>query len=142
MCLIPIGFYFLHIYADAPVTAYFVHIREDGADAIIADWLHQNIPYIPFEKILVSVEGFFALWSVEFFVMWWWFLTMVFPILVRIALTFGEIAITNSGAQFVTGARVFDPVDPEITAESTWDERRSRNTDFVEPAEAARKMSE
>ena len=88
-----------------------------------------------------SVIGFLQDWHEVEAVQWLWFFFGIVPKAVPVALVVLDELIYRSGAQFIPGAKVLDPVRPPRTLESIHDQRVHGAADFVPADDAANRMS-
>jgi hypothetical protein len=95
-----------------------------------------------YELMSKEVYQFLERWNALFYIQWLWFYVLLVPLLVSVSLTIFENFVYWSGAQFIAGAKMRDPVIPDKTLETMRLEEVYGGARFVDPSEAAKRFSD
>jgi hypothetical protein len=93
------------------------------------------------EFLNADVRNFLDGWNAVGVIRWFIFYLGIVPPLVYFALALFESFVYASGAQYIPGAKLTDPVIREKTLETMREEQTHGAADFVDPDDAARQMA-
>lgn len=141
LVFILVAFALLRLFGTPLVASYLASNGGHFVPHDIAQWFWINLPWSGYAILLAQGQSFFGRFGVEEMVVAWWCGTAILPILIKHAILLWERKVYLSGAQFIPGARVLDPVEDEISMETMKDEMVHGSIAFVSPAAAARLMS-
>ena len=120
-------------------------LLRDGAKLVAFTVVYYLLPaaYVfSYELMSPEVHRFLDRWNAPFYIQWIWFYVLLVPLIVSVSVTVFENFIYWSGAQFIYGAKVRDPVIPDKTLETMRGEVVHGDTGFVDPLEVSKSFSE